>query len=628
MVEQVVTYGSTNAAAPVGRLAVYNVADGREHVITDAVDQDSPEPVTTTDGRWVAAVTTHHVRTGSVVEVFDSTNWTAAPRQFVTNGPVSWLAAGRSALAVEHPDGSVEVRGVPSLHVLGGLPATSVPAGDQSYVAISPAGDRIARVDPAQPERAILYPLSGGSGTVLPAQPLSIAVMVFGPDGRQVAVGSESGSLNVYGTSDGVSAQTFAGHAGALHGIGWTGTGAPTGLYTIGLDGQLISWDLSTGPRTITRSGPDRIVPTRAERFGSLVMGHMQPPDTPNSHRLLYTVDVRTGEFTSWPAGLRDDEGIDQAVSSINGRLALVSIAGFSGTDAGRNRIEIFDLRTHRNVGQLALPAGTSYFVDGLNAAISPDARFAYSSLGRQRIGVFALPSGRYLRSITVHYTGPDGGRIEVVPWQFDPSGRLVLGGYDPGPQGATWTKAYPPLRADQRLGLLDVSSGRLLAQTGLGDVAFPTALAWTPDRRTMAVATYDGTLALYDAANFAVLANAGIAAPGPIQSVDFAPDGRTLITASGAINFWNARDLAPEGEGVLIGDSRSSDGNWAWYRPDGDVVGFSTRDDIERWFTFHAQPAELSTLACQLAGSDITNAQWQRYVGDRPYEHVCPAAH
>ena len=307
-------------------------------------------------------------------------------------------------------------------------------------------------------------------------------------------------------------------------------------------------------------------MPNRAERFGSLVIGDTQPPNTSNSHRLLYTIDVRTGAYTSWPAGLRDDEGTGQVVSSLDGRRALVCITGISGKAAGQNHIEIFDLRTHHHLGHLALPAGTAFFVDGLTAAISPDARLAYASLGRQRIGVFALPSGRYLRSFAVHYAGPDGGRIDVVPWQFDPVGRLVLGGYDPGPQGAPGSKSYPALPADQRLGLLDVSSGRLLAQTGLGDVAYPTALAWTPDTRSLAIATYDGTVALYDAASFAVRANAGIVAAGPIETVDFSSDGRTLVTASGALNFWQVPNLAPEGQGVLVGNSQSSGSDWAWY--------------------------------------------------------------
>jgi hypothetical protein len=48
----------------------------------------------------------------------------------------------------------------------------------------------------------------------------------------------------------------------------------------------------------------------------------------------------------------------------------------------------------------------------------------------------------------------------------------------------------------------------------------------------------------------------------------------------------------------------------------------------LQRWFTFHATPGELANTACALAGSDMTRAQWRRYLGDRPYRHICPPPH
>jgi hypothetical protein len=118
------------------------------------------------------------------------------------------------------------------------------------------------------------------------------------------------------------------------------------------------------------------------------VIGDVQPPQDTNSHRRLFTMDLDTGSYASWPAGLRDDEGITQIVASADGRRALVSVTGITGARAGYNRIEIFDLASHRDVGELALPPGTSNFVDGLSAAITPNARIAYCAVGRSRIGV------------------------------------------------------------------------------------------------------------------------------------------------------------------------------------------------------------------------------------------------
>ena len=346
-------------------------------------------------------------------------------------------------------------------------------------------------------------------------------------------------------------------------------------------------------------TGPDRVPPTRGELFGSLVIGDIQPTDAPNSQTRLYTADLRTGAFTSWPAGLRDDEGIDQIVASIDGRRALVSITAVTGPRAGHNRIEIFDLRSHHDVGRLALPGATAQFVDGLNAAISPDAGRAYSSLGRDRIGVFALPSGRYLHSLTVRYANPDSDRIEVIPWQFDPAGRLVLGGFDRGPSGSEPSaKSGPSLPPNQRLGLLDISTGRLVAQLGLGDILAPSVLAWSHDARLLAVGTYDGTLALYDASTFTLRANAGPVESGRVTTASFGPDDRTLVTGgtAGAMSFWSVPDLAREGQPIPIGNAANNGGILPWYSASGDVVGLAQderRNDtsLQRWFTFPATP-------------------------------------
>jgi DNA-binding SARP family transcriptional activator/WD40 repeat protein len=634
---QVVAFGPTNSAERVGRLAVYDVSSGHEQVLSDAGDMDVGDPVVTSDGRWVAISTTRRVGTGATVDVFDSRDWSAPPRHFVTAGPPAGLAAGRSALAVEGRDGSAEVRALPSLRVIARLPATSRPAPfGTTLLAVSPAGSHVARIDPADPRRALLYPLDGSStATPLPLQPQGISALRFSPDGTELAVGSYSGSLVTYRTRGGAQIESLAGHAGPLLGLAWAGESAPTGLYSVGLDGQLVSWDLGRGPRTVREMGVAHLPAIRAERFGSLVIGDMQPSNTPNSRRRLFTIDVQTAAFASWPAGLRDDEGIDQIVSSSNGRRALVSITGMAGDHAGQNRVEEFDLRTHENVGHLLFPAGTGHFVDGVAAAISPDARYAYSSLSRSRIGVFALPSGRYLRSYTVRFSDPNSGRVAVIPWQFDPAGRLVLGGFDPGPNASEpWAKSGPPLAPDQRLGLMDVSSGRLLAQTRLGDVQAPSALAWSHDGRALAVGTLDGTLALYDAATFTQRTTAGTVSSGFVTTAAFAPDDRTVVLGGtdGAVNFFSYPDLAREGQRIVIANSANNGGVWAWYAPNGDVVGLAQDDrrsdtDDQRWFAFQASPGKLAGYACELAGSDITRAQWQRYVGDRPYRRACPGS-
>jgi WD40 repeat protein len=345
----------------------------------------------------------------------------------------------------------------------------------------------------------------------------------------------------------------------------------------------------------------------------------------------LFRADLSTGQWSAWPLGLRDDDYVNQAMASRDGSRAVVSIED----QAGHNRIEIWDLVRHVRVGQLHLPANApAEFILGFNAAISPDGRTAYCNLSGSRIGVFALPSGRYLRSFQVHFANPDGARILAVPWRFDPHGRLLIGGYDTGPHPDGGSFALGPddhRPANHRLALVDTRTGRVLAQTGIGDIDTETLSEWSPDGTLLAVGTYDGTLSLYDAATLKLVTAGGPLESGPLQSARFAPDGRSIVTSStaGTINLFTIPGLQRIAQPLSLGPGANNGGVFAWYAPDGDLVGFAhdparPGQAVQRWFELPVQPAELARTACELAGGDITRAQWQRYVGDRPYQHVC----
>jgi hypothetical protein len=113
---------------------------------------------------------------------------------------------------------------------------------------------------------------------------------------------------------------------------------------------------------------------------------------------------------------------------------------------------------------------------------------------------------------------------------------------------------------------------------------------------------------------------------------VSFSPDGRTIVTGgtAGSLSFFDAADLSREGTPLPIGVGANNGGVFAWFDRRGNVVGLGNDPaqpgtTLHRWFTFAAEPSSLVRTACDLAGTDITRAQWQRYVGDRPYRSVCP---
>jgi WD40 repeat protein len=407
----------------------------------------------------------------------------------------------------------------------------------------------------------------------------------------------------------------------------WT-PGSPEGLYSVGLDSQLVSWSTATTSRLAVESGADIPEVDRGETFGRYVFGITPDQNsTPSTQWQAYIVDIDTGVRSQWPLHLPANVYINQAVASWDGKLALISV---QDAKTSRSWVEIWDVTRRARVGRLALPAGADSFPIGLNAAISPDGHTAYSSLDASRIGVFALPSGRYQRSFTVKFADPDSVRIAAIPWLFTPNGDLLFGAFDPGhlpPGQDIGVGAGDTLPPNQRLGLVDVKTGRLVAQTGLGDVRFPTGVGWSDDGSLFAVGSYDGTLALYDAHTLKLRTTAGVAEPGTILSISFAPDGRSLVTSgsAGLVDVWSVPDLGREGGRLRIGDAART---LAWYDRAGDLVGLAP-DRINpgrgmRWFSFPAQPAELVSAACALAGTDMTPAEWHRYAGNRPYRHVC----
>jgi WD40 repeat protein len=57
-----------------------------------------------------------------------------------------------------------------------------------------------------------------------------------------------------------------------------------------------------------------------------------------------------------------------------------------------------------------------------------------------------------------------------------------------------------------------------------------------------------------------------------------------------------------------------SADGRW---------LATGSEDTIARLWNLNLN--ELVELACKLTGRNLTLAEWQQYMGDRPYEVVCP---
>jgi hypothetical protein len=223
------------------------------------------------------------------------------------------------------------------------------------------------------------------------------------------------------------------------------------------------------------------------------------------------------------------------------------------------------------------------------------------------------------MHSFSVHWAS-DPGTLDAWPWAVDPAGRLLVYGAAANAPG-------------NRLGLVDPVSGELIAQTRLGDIGQVASEAWSNDGRWLAIGTFTGTVFLLDANTLALRGKLNGIVTGSVRSISFSPDDQTMVTTgeAGELDFWSVPDLAPELQ-LTAGSARV----YAWYDAAGRLVGMAqdpTKPDVDqeaiyRWFVFRSDPASLAAEACALAGGGMTRAQWQRYVGDQPYQQMCPPAH
>jgi WD40 repeat protein len=116
---------------------------------------------------------------------------------------------------------------------------------------------------------------------------------------------------------------------------------------------------------------------------------------------------------------------------------------------------------------------------------------------------------------------------------------------------------------------------------------------AWAPDGGSFATVSEDGTGVVWSTETLTPLRSVS-AGPMPMSSVRFAADNQTLysVGAGGTLVAWDltgSRGIAT----VLASTTDSDEG--------------------------------LLSLACSVAGRDLTEAEWRRYLPDRSYQDVCP---
>lgn len=307
-------------------------------------------------------------------------------------------------------------------------------------------------------------------------------------------------------------------------------------------------------------------------------------------------------------------------------------------TDQGDGSVALVDLRTLRRIATLPARNGPvanaiAFSSDGRTLLtggvagtltlwnVSRHAVLRTIKVGQPVWWVAASPSGR-LAAVQSQGQGSSASKVQVRPvtggpplWThdlphgtgglyFSPNGRIVaaLGCCALGSTVAAW----------------NARTGAQVFQRNLADHA--TAIAFSPDSRTLGLGTESGQLLFWDARDGHPRGAALQAANGNIDSVSFSPDGSLI--AAGAYDrtstVWDVRthrqvgDTFPERVGAAPA---------VLFEPNGRLL-IDYEADAAEW------PMDVGTwerFACQVAGRNLTRVEWRDILPTRPYMRVCP---
>ncbi len=612
------------------------VADARTGSVVRALDRVATEASTPTcahftgNGRFLV-VTASASGSGLAdrLEVYDTANWAAAPRILRSGVPIASFATGDDRVVIQRSDESLEVVKASDLHVVaGGRPTGAATCtNDTVYcvVAIDRAGDRVAYVDPTDPQTPEQTAVTALSGPARSGQGLgtSITHLAFSPDGTRLAAAANDGSVLVLTAPAGATVVSQTGN-GAIQGLAWAGSGSSASLYTDGLDSQIVSWDLRSVPRTVQAGAA--VPPDDQDQalFGHYLVGTRPAPGGGQGAEQVYRTDLRTATTTAWPLAVPAGLTIEWVTATPDGARAVLSL-GSTGTFA---RFVVMDMAT----GAVLLdhPASVPEHDPAVAfvAAPSADGRTLFAGVDQYELQQIDVASGRVQRTLTLTFAGPQAHLQWAIPLEVDPRGGLLVMAYQPRGEAASGGVSGTAPHRSQSLVLVDTASGRTDAQAELGSLP-ATALAWSPDDARLAVGTGGGTIAEFDAATLAPLTDRVLAHTGVTLALSYASDGSMLVSSGsdGTVAMWDAATLRRLGAATTLGRVGPA---WSWVTPTGDIAGTMPRDVTDAvadtWFTMPGTPRQWLADACTFAGRDLTTTEWARYVGDQPFQPTCPA--
>ncbi len=361
--------------------------------------------------------------------------------------------------------------------------------------------------------------------------------------------------------------------------------------------GQTVAFSPAEHGKTLASSSPDGIILWDVSNLQTPQA--LGVPLTGNAWRIAFSPDGETlaagkGDGTimlwnvsnpqspkAWGPPLSGQSwGVDSIAFSPDNRT-LASSSGKCDTLATCNQGEIIlwdvtNLRSPKAWG----PPLTRYTSPVDSVAFSPDGKMLASGSCGNRVDAYHCVQGEI---ILWEVSNPQAPRVLGMPITghsdnvnsvaFSPNGKTLASGSCAKPDGSLCTLG--------EIILWDVSdpqTPKVLGGPLTGHSDDVRSVAFSPDGEMLASGSRDGTIILWDVSDPRSPIPLGAPLEGHHTDVDvaFSPDSKTLASGNGKILLWDV-----------------------------DPVSWQAR-------------------ACQIAGRNLTRAEWQQYMGDELYRKTC----
>jgi WD40 repeat protein/DNA-binding SARP family transcriptional activator len=461
----------------------------------------------------------------------------------------------------------------------------SWPVGDLSG-AVSPDG-RIFALGSQAGRVRLLDLASGEIRTLRGRHDGEVLRMRFTPDRSTLVTSGPQGQLFAWDVRRGSIAQRFTGHTGDIDGLDLTRDGRT--LITASVDTRAILWDLAGDRRLDRRFTVGRPFDAFQAPRGIAVSPDGRTLALTHSDGAVDLID--TGSLRR-RAGVHAIDGMALSVDfSPDGRLLAVTGQG--------GRLTLWNARTLAPAGELKGMRGDSQAL-----AFSPDGKLlAAAEVDVRRPRPLRVWDMRR-RTLTA-----SRGRTAAGSIAFSPDGKLIAAA-----------------AIERGTNIRDVRTGRLVKRIGIGNLAgqgdFSRSVTFSPDGDHLLVGQYNGTGRLYSTETWTQVGRSLEAQTARITFPEFSPDGRTLITAAadGTVVLWDVATQKPIGSPLALEPN-----TWvsAALSPDGSrLYAISTEGE---GISFDMSPEAWKRHACLVAGRELTAAEWEEALPDRPYQSVCP---